>query len=92
MFKVEKEEEKMKKAWRYLVTVVLPVSGLSALFGSCASTSSCNNDACYDRKISSVDPYKNGEIAAWGTEREIAAQEEERETKEVRVREPRRKD
>jgi hypothetical protein len=67
----------MKKAWKYFVAVVLPVSGLSALFGSCASTTTCNNDACYDRNISSADPYRKGDIAAWGTEKEVAKQEQE---------------
>lgn len=36
---------------------------------------SCNNDACYDRNVSSVDPYKKGDIAAWGSEREVAERE-----------------
>lgn len=71
----------MKKAWKYFVAVVLPVSGLSALFTSC-STTTCNNDACYDRNLSSADPYKRGEIAAWGSEKQIADQEAEREARE----------
>lgn len=71
----------MKKAWKYFVAVVLPVSGLSALFGSCASTTACNNDACYDRNISSADPYKAGDIAAWGSEKEVAKQEQDKEEK-----------
>jgi len=80
------KETNMKKAWKYFVAVVLPISGLSALFGSCASTSTCNNDACYDRNLSSVDPYRQGEIAAWGTEKEQAEKDAEREkVKEQRM-------
>ncbi len=74
----------MKRAWKYITTVVLPLAGLSTLLGSCASTN-CNNDACYDRNISSVDPYRKGDVAAWGSEKEIKAKEEEEE--ETRVRE-----
>lgn len=66
----------MKRIAKYLLTVVLPVTGFSLLLSSCSSTPVCNNDACYDRKISSVDPYRKGEIAAWGTEKEVAEQEE----------------
>jgi len=81
----------MSRAWRYFVAAVLPVTGLSTLFGSCASTPSCNNDACYDRKIASVDPYRKGEIAAWGTELEVAKQEEVKaEQKRKRFDEPKR--
>jgi len=58
----------MKKILRYSLTVVLPLCGLTALLGSCAYTP-CNNDACYDRSLSSVDPYEEGEVAAWGTEK-----------------------
>lgn len=72
----------MKKALKYLVTVVLPLTGITALFGACSTTSSCNNDACYDRSVSSVDPYKKGEIAAWGTEKEEAERENAREIQE----------
>lgn len=72
----------MKKAWKYFVAVVLPVTGLSAFFGSCASTSTCNNDACYDRSLSSSDPYKQGEVAAWGSEKAVAKFEAEREERE----------
>ena len=74
----------MKKAWKRFVAVVLPVTGLSALFGSCASTTVCNNDACYDRNLSSADPYKKGNIAAWGTEKAVAEQEEEQENQRMR--------
>lgn len=66
----------MKSAWKYVLSVVLPLTGVSAVLGACASMSSCNNDACYDRKISSVDPYKKGDIATWGSEKEVAEQEE----------------
>lgn len=52
---------------------------LSAGLISCATAPACNNDACYDRKISSVDAYKAGDIAAWGNEKEAAQQEEEKE-------------
>lgn len=75
----------MKKVLKIVVTVVLPLAGLTVLFGSCASTPSCNNDACYNRNLASVDPYKKGEIAAWGTEKEVAEQEE---LKEKRARHP----
>lgn len=57
----------MKKVLRYVLVVVFPFAGVSILFGSCAS-SHCNNDSCYSRKLSSVDPYKEGEVAAWGSE------------------------
>lgn len=77
----------MKKAWKYFVAVVLPVSGLSALFTACSTP--CNNDACYDRNLSSADPYKKGDIAAWGSEQRIADQEEERaKREEVRMNRP----
>jgi hypothetical protein len=72
----------MKKAWKYFMAVVIPVSGLSALFASCSTTAPCNNDACYDRNLSSADPFKKGEIAAWGSEKDVAAMEEERDSKE----------
>lgn len=54
----------MKKKIMYIVAAV----GLVAFLGSCAHTP-CNNDACYNRELSSVDPYENGEIAAWGSEK-----------------------
>lgn len=79
----------MKKAWKYFVAVVLPVSGLSALFSACSTTAPCNNDACYDRSISSQDPFKKGDIAAWGTEKEQAAMDEERDAhQELRLNKP----
>lgn len=77
----------MKRSLKYVLVVVFPVIGLGFLFGSCASTESCNNDACYQRKISSVDPYKAGEIAAWGSEKEVAEKEEEDERKLLRFKE-----
>lgn len=54
----------MKKMLRYVLAAV----GVVALLGSCAHTP-CNNDACYNRELSSVDPYEEGEIAAWGSEK-----------------------
>jgi hypothetical protein len=66
----------MKRSWKYVMSVILPLTGLSAILGACASMNTCNNDACYDRKVSSTDPYKSGDIAAWGTEREVAEKEE----------------
>lgn len=74
----------MKKLMKYLLVVVFPVCGLTFLFGSCAATPSCNNDACYERNVSSVDPYKKGNIAAWGSEKEVADQDDQ---KEKRVKE-----
>jgi hypothetical protein len=59
----------MKKYVMYVLTIVLPFAGLSAILGSCASTP-CNNDACYDRSLSSVDPYEEGDVAAWGSEKQ----------------------
>jgi hypothetical protein len=53
----------MKKTFKYLVAAV----GLVTFLGSCAHTP-CNNDACYNRELSSVDPYENGQVAAWGSE------------------------
>jgi hypothetical protein len=70
----------MKKTLKHVLTMVLPLAGLSALIGACASTP-CNNDSCYSRRISSVDPYKEGEIAAWGTEKEQAEQDEKKDRK-----------
>jgi hypothetical protein len=79
----------MKKAWKYFVAVVLPISGLSALLTACSTTEPCNNDACYDRNLSSSDPFKKGDIAAWGTEKDVAAQEDERDAKdEARMNRP----
>jgi hypothetical protein len=66
------------KKWKKMILVVLPLVGVSALIGACATTS-CNNDACYNRRLSSVDPYKEGDIAAWGSEKEQAAQDEQKE-------------
>ena len=61
----------MKSVWKKLVRVVFPLTGITTFFGSCTSTPTCNNDACYDRQIASVDPYRDGEVAAWGkTEKE----------------------
>lgn len=65
----------MKKLWKYLT--LLPLGAISMVLGSCASTPACNNDACYDRNLASSDPYKKGEIAAWGSEKKSAEQEEE---------------
>jgi hypothetical protein len=60
------------------VLLLLPVSGLIGIFTSCASGPACNNDACYDRNLSSSDPYQKGDIAAWGTEKEVAEEEAKR--------------
>ncbi len=68
----------MKKALKYLFSVVLPITGISVFLGACASMQNCNNDACYDRQVSSSDPYKKGEIAAWGSEKEVADQEDDK--------------
>ena len=65
----------MKRITRVWFFLVLPVTGLGLLLGSCAGTPTCSNDACYDRKISSVDPYREGEVAAWGSEAEIREKE-----------------
>lgn len=62
-----------------VLLVCLPVIFLVILAGCAART--CRNDACYNRKVASVDPYKKGEIAAWGTEKEAAKKEEEEEVK-----------
>lgn len=66
----------MKKLLKTVVTLVLPLAGLSMMLGSCAHTP-CNNDACYDRSLSSVDPYEEGEVAAWGTEKYEKAKEKQ---------------
>lgn len=68
----------MRRVLKYMFTLVLPLAGLSAMLGSCASTP-CNNDACYDRKISSVDPYEEGDVAQWGTEK----QQKDREKQQI---------
>jgi hypothetical protein len=59
----------MKKFMKYVLKVLLPLAGMTALLGSCASTP-CNNDACYNRNLSSVDPYEEGDVAQWGSEKE----------------------
>jgi hypothetical protein len=69
----------MKRAWKFML--MLPIAGASALIAACATTSGCNNDACYDRNISSVDPYRKGDVAAWGTEKQVADQEEEQDNR-----------
>jgi hypothetical protein len=73
----------MKKMLKYTFTLILPLAGLSAMLGSCASTP-CNTDSCYDRKISSVDPYDDGDVAAWGTEKEQKAKEKARVPREFK--------
>jgi len=65
---------------------VIAVSGFSVMITACAGNSVCRNDACYDRKISSVDPYRKGEIATWGTEQEVFEEEESREFIEHRIK------
>lgn len=65
----------MNKRVKKVLTVVLPLAALTAILGACASWSGCNNDACYDRAVSSVDPYAAGDVAAWGSEKEEAARE-----------------
>ncbi len=77
----------MKSRWIYMLTVVLPVAGI--LLSACASSPACNNKACYDRKLASVDPYKEGEIAVWGTENQeeggsTAIEQEQEERQERR--------
>lgn len=79
---------KFRRVLKYVVTLVLPLAGLSVLLGSCASTP-CNTDSCYDRKISSVDPYEDGDVAAWGTEKEEKAKEEAKEEAKEQPRIPR---
>lgn len=81
----------MKKYFKFSLVLVLSVSSISALLSACASVSQCNNDACYDRRVSSVDPYKKGEVAAWGTEKEQAEQDalkEQKALKEFSTRKP----
>ena len=75
----------MKNKMKTVFALVAPVLALG-FFVSCASTSHCNTDACYDRQISSVDAYKRGNIAAWGSEKEMAQQEEERGAKVNRLK------
>lgn len=65
------------KKMKYLF--MLPLAAVSALFTACATTNHCNNDACYDRNVSSVDPYKKGDVAAWGTEKKVKEEEERQE-------------
>ncbi len=64
----------MKKVLKYILKVVLPLAGFTALLGSCANTP-CNNDSCYNRNLSSVDPYDAGDVADWGTEKDQQARE-----------------
>jgi hypothetical protein len=67
---------RFRGAVKYFFTLVLPVAGLSAMLGSCASTP-CNSDSCYERKISSVDPYDEGDVAQWGTEKKQKARDKQ---------------
>lgn len=53
----------MIKIWKFVLAAAATVT----LLGSCAHTP-CNNDYCYNRELSSVDPFEKGEIAAWGSE------------------------
>ncbi len=69
----------MKYSWMKVLKVILPMLAVTFVFASCASWSGCNTDACYDRAISSVDPYRKGDVAAWGTEKEQAEKDYERE-------------
>ncbi|NUM88142.1 MAG: hypothetical protein HUU37_02965 [Bdellovibrionales bacterium] len=55
--------------------VTLGIALVAGLIQACASTRSCYNDACYDRKAASVDAYEEGDIAAWGTEKQQAEKE-----------------
>lgn len=59
---------KMKK--EKIVKVLIPAIMAATFLYSCASSTDerCYNDACYNRKIASVDPYKEGQLAAWGSE------------------------
>ena len=69
----------MTKYWKKIW--LLPIGAFTALLGACSGSPACNNDACYDRKISSVDPYKKGDVAQWGSEKATARQEEEQESR-----------
>ena len=64
--------------WKYVLTVILPSTGMVVFLGSCSSNTVCNTDACYERKLASVDPFKEGEIASWGTEKEVAEKEKQK--------------
>ncbi|MCO5144343.1 MAG: hypothetical protein M9962_14750 [Oligoflexia bacterium] len=73
----------MKKSkWKKVLIVIAPVVGILSILGACSSTKICDNDVCYDREISSVDPYQDGEIAAWGSEKRVADEEKEAKKKE----------
>ena len=70
------------KFMKLSLAVVLSVTAASVLLGACASVSQCNNDACYERRVSSVDPYRKGDVAAWGTEKEQAEMDAVKEQKD----------
>jgi hypothetical protein len=59
-----------------VIKIALGIFVVCLILQSCAGDKYCRTDACYNREISSVDPYKKGDIAAWGTEKETAQQEE----------------
>jgi len=47
------------------VSVGLVVGTLVAIAG-CASGTSCHTDACYRERAEKEDPFKSGEVVAWG--------------------------
>lgn len=41
-----------------------------ALFSGCSTAQHCRTDACYNARYQAADPFRTGEIAAWGSEKE----------------------
>ncbi len=73
----------MKKIFFKIAPVIFLV-----LLNSCAS-SGCRNDACYNRRIASVDPYQDGERVTWGAEDEEDAKNKAEDEGVVRKENPR---
>lgn len=73
------------RIWKYVLTVILPAIGVAVILGSCASHSTCKSDACYDRKLASTDPFTEGEVASWGTEKQVAKREKEKDKLEKKA-------
>lgn len=77
-----------------MFNVTIKIAGSIALvtmfLQACASARTCYNDACYDRKVASQDAFDKGEVAAWGTEKQISEQERARRKEYMIQRQDRR--
>lgn len=78
----------MSKVRRKALWIAAPILMAGVLLKACASTPACNNDACYDRQISSTDPYRTGDVAAWGSEKAVKEEDEAKITDKTRFLRP----